>query len=186
MSDFRVASRYAKSLISLAESQGMLEVVHEDMQLFSQICESNRDFTLMLKNPIINHHKKLSILKGIFENRVNTITMSFFEIITRKNRENVLVSIATVFHAQYNQFKGIEMAKVSTMFTLDEPLRDQFKKIIKEATGKHNVELAEEVDKELIGGYILKVEGQQVDESLKGKIKELKLKFLHNPYIKGF
>ena len=26
----------------------------------------------------------------------------------------------------------------------------------------------------------------RIDESLKGKLKELKLKFSHNPYLKGF
>lgn len=186
MSDFRVASRYAKSLITLAEEQGVLEAVHDDMQLFSVICKESHDFSRILKNPIINHYKKLSILKELFESRVNALTMSFFEIISRKNREDVLMSIANVFHIQYNLFKDVEMAKVSTVFELDDSLRNQFKNVIQQVTGRQGVELEEIVDKELIGGYILNVEGKQVDESLRGKIKELKLKFAHNPYVKGF
>jgi len=186
MSEVRVASRYAKSLIGLAQEKGALEAVHQDMQLFAGICEENIDFRIMLRNPIINHEKKLNILQGLFDGRVHQITSSFFEIITRKNRESVLYAIAQEVHKQYNALKGVEMAEIKTTFALDDELRREFKSVIAKATGMNGVELKEEVDKELIGGYVLRVGGQQIDDSLKGKLKELKLKFSHNPYLKGF
>ncbi len=186
MSEVRVASRYAKSLIGLAQEKGALEAVHQDMQLFAQICEENVDFRIMLRNPIINHEKKLNILKSLFNDRVHHMTSAFFEIITRKNRESVLHTIANEVHKQYNTLKGVEMAEIKTTFALDDELRAEFKSVIAKATGKNGVELKEEVDKELIGGYVLRVGGQQIDDSLKGKLKELKLKFSHNPYLKGF
>jgi len=58
MSEFRVASRYAKSLLELAEEKGLLEEVHDDMLAFSNIYNSVRGFALFLKNPIIQHIKK--------------------------------------------------------------------------------------------------------------------------------
>ena len=186
MSEFRVASRYAKSLITLAQDRGELESVHADMMLFSEICEDNHSFRLMLRNPIINHDKKLSILKEVFQDKVNETTMSFFEIITRKHREGVLPLIAKEFHSQYNTLKGVEMATITTTFPLEEEQRDKFKDIIAEATGKQGVELTEIIDKDLIGGYILTVGGRQIDESLQGKLKDLKLQFSENPYVKGF
>ncbi len=186
MSEIRVASRYAKSLITLAQERGELASIHKDMQLFAEICEENRDFELMLKNPIINHDKKLSILKELFKDRVNETTLSFFEIITRKNRERVLPLIAKEFHIQYNALKGVEMATVKTLHPLNEDQRSRFKSAITEATGMSSVELAEVIDEELIGGYILTIAGKQIDESLKGKLKELQLEFAHNPYVKGF
>lgn len=186
MSEIRVASRYAKSLITLAQEKGELEAVHADMQLFKQICDENRAFELMLKNPIINHDKKLAILKELFQDRVSELTLSFFEIITRKNRERVLPLIAEEVHVQYNAFKGVEMATVKTVSPLNDEQRARFKSVITQATGMNDVELTEMIDSELIGGYILTVAGKQVDESLKGKLKELQLQFTHNPYVKGF
>ena len=58
MSELRVASRYSKSLITLAQDQGILEEVHSDMLMFLNVCRENRDFVLMLKNPIISNDKK--------------------------------------------------------------------------------------------------------------------------------
>ena len=37
MSDYRVASRYAKSLIELAEEKSIVEDVLADMRLFAQV-----------------------------------------------------------------------------------------------------------------------------------------------------
>ena len=121
--------------------------------------------------------RKPGILTALFDGRVNAMTMSFFGIITKKNREMLLPLIADEFHQQYNVLRGIGMAKVTTVFPLDESLREDFKQLAGAFVGKQEVELEEEVNEELIGGYLLKLEGKQVDESLRGKLKELSLKF---------
>lgn len=185
MSDFRVASRYAKSLLDLAEEKGVLEEVHQDMLLFASTLEESRDFFNMLKNPIIKHDKKLKILKAIFSGKVHPMTISIFEIISRKNRESFLPGIATEFHHQYNIFKKVEEARVTTTFPLTDDIRLQFKQIVKQITGK-SVELKEEVNPELIGGFILKIGDRQIDDSISSQLKELKLEFSQNPFIKEF
>ncbi len=177
MSEFRVASRYAKSLLDLAKDKSLLEELHQDMLLFSSVVNENRDFALMLKNPVIPNEKKADILNKIFEGKVHPVTLTFFDIITRKSREMYLPAMATEFHKQYNLLHDIGMASVTTVFKLDQPLREDFKELVTHYTGKTEVELEEEIDEELIGGYLLKLEGKQVDESLKGKLKELSLKF---------
>ena len=59
MSDVRVASRYAKSLMELAQERGQLEQVKEDMDSVCENSFGNRDLFLALRNPIIKHDKKL-------------------------------------------------------------------------------------------------------------------------------
>ncbi|GJM27419.1 MAG: F0F1 ATP synthase subunit delta [Cyclobacteriaceae bacterium] len=177
MSEYRVASRYAKSLLTLAKETSLLDELHNDMQLFLSVCQENRDFVLMLKNPVINNHKKASILKKMFKGKVHAATITFFEIITRKHREMLLPAMAEEFHNQYNLLHDIGMAKVATVFELDEPLRQEFKSLVAHYSGNSKVELEEEVDPDLIGGYLLKLEGKQVDQSLNGMLKELSLKF---------
>ena len=177
MSEYRVASRYAKSLLNLAQERGVLEEVHDDLQLFRKVCEENRDFVIMLKNPIISHDKKTAILNQLFESRFQNETMAFLGIIAQKHRENLLPAIADEFHKQYNDYHGIGMAKVTTVIPLDDTLRQEFKTLTGGLVGKQKIELSESINKDLIGGYVLKVEGKQVDESLRGKLKELSLKF---------
>lgn len=186
MSDVRAASRYAKSLLELADEKGVLEEVQQDMLLLNSVCEENRSFLLMLKNPIIKHRKKKAILELIFNGKVNDVTMAIFDIITRKNREAILPSIATEFIKQYNIKKGVEVAKVITTVPLDAKLKKEFENIVLQISKSKSVQLEEVVDENIIGGFVLKVGDRQIDDSIKTKINELKIKFSQNPYIKEF
>ena len=153
MSESRAASRYAKSLLGLASEKNVLEEVHADMLNFSSVCDQNRDFVLLLKNPVIKHDKKRAILSKVF-GRSNKLTLAIFDIITRKNREPLLPAIAKEFDNQYNIFKGIEVASVTTAFPLDKGLKKQMEEIVMSISKRDNVQLEEKIDKDLIGGFV--------------------------------
>ena len=182
MSEIRVASRYAKSLIDLAQEKGVLEQVHADMQLFAKTVKENRDFKLFLGNPIINHGKKLSVLKSLFTGKVNDMTLRFFLLITEKNREAVLDGVATEFIRQYNALKGIEKAQVTTAVPLTPESRAQLNQKVVQLTGK-SIQLEEKVDPAIIGGFLLRVGDKQVDDTIRTSLRALKNKFKENPYI---
>jgi F-type H+-transporting ATPase subunit delta len=186
MADSRVASRYVKSLLGLAVEKGVLDKVHDDMVMFAKVCEQNRAFVLMLRNPIIKHDKKRDILEKTFNGRVNALTMAIFDIITRKNREPLLPAIAREFHIAYNDYKGVGGASITTAVPLDEKLRGEIEQIVKKLSDKKQVEIAEKVDADMIGGFVLNIGDRQIDASIKNKLKALKVKFSENPYIKEF
>ena len=117
MHDYRVASRYAKSLLLLAEEQNILDQVHSDILIFSELCGRSRELVLLLQNPIIKHEKKRAVLKEIFSGKIHPITASFFDIICKKNREKFLVDMAKEFHHQYNVHNGIESAASTAVYT---------------------------------------------------------------------
>jgi F-type H+-transporting ATPase subunit delta len=183
MSEIRVASRYAKSLLELAQEKNILEDVYQDMELFSKTVNDNRELLLVLKNPIIHADKKLAILTALFQKRVSNITMIFFELVIKKNRERYLTEVADQFVAQYNDIKGNIPATVTTTFPLNDGLRTQFRTLIKEATGK-DAHLKEEINPDIIGGFVLKMGDKQVDESIRAKIEELKANLIDKSYIK--
>ncbi len=172
MSAFRVASRYAKSLLDLCKEKGLVEEVSNDMVLIDSACEQNRELILVLRSPIINQDKKIKILKAIFGNKVNKVTRLFMTLIISKGRAEVLHEITREFHKQYLEFKGIQKANVITTFKLDDRLKNEFKKIIKSLTNK-DPDLYEEVSKDIIGGYILNIDDRRIDSSVKSKLKKI-------------
>ncbi|MDN3668567.1 ATP synthase F1 subunit delta [Echinicola jeungdonensis] len=184
MSVTRVASRYAKSLLELALEKGILEDVHQDMQQFLDVVKSNRDFALLLKNPIIKSETKGKVLNSIFSKASSDLTLSFFDIISRKSREDILPAIAKEFHDQYNLYKGIQIAELTTSFEVDPEMKGKFADIVKEISGKSKVELIEKKDKNIIGGFVLKVNDRLLDESLSSKLRTLRLEFSQNGFEK--
>jgi len=186
MTDSRAASRYVKSLLGLAVEQNALDAVHNDMLLFSKTVESNREFRLMLQSPIIKHETKRDVLEKIFKGKVHKLTLSIIDIITRKNREPLLPAIAKEFHEAYNEYKQIGKAVVTTAVPLDSKLRGEIQAMVRNYSGKKDIELIEKVDPEMIGGFVLNVGDRQVDASIKSKLSALKLEFSQNPYIKEY
>lgn len=186
MAEARAASRYVKSLLSLAVEQNALEEVHDDMLLFDRVCQENRSFVLMLKSPVVKHDKKREVLEKLFAGKVHKLTIAIFDIITKKNREALLPAIAREFHKAYNINKGIGTASVTTAVALDDALRSRFESIVKEIIQKDKLELKENIDRDMIGGFVLDVGDKRIDASIKNRLKLLKVKFSQNPYIKEF
>lgn len=182
MSEFRIAFRYAKSLLELADENDKLEKVARDMELFAKACSQSRELVLMLKNPIVRKDKKRKVLGGIFKGKVDDLTLSIFEITVKKGREAFLPAIAKEFKKQYNQVKGIEIAKVITPAPLNASLRKEIEALVRQISTKDHIQVDEIVDDSLIGGFVLRVEDKQIDDSVKSKLKALKIKLTERSY----
>ena len=120
MSATKLAARYAKSVLDLAKEQGKLELVLSDMRLIQSAIDSNREFYLMLKSPIVHGDKKMEVVLGVFHNKVNEITESFIGILMRKNRESYLPEIIQAFIEQYNTLHHITPVTVITAQPISE------------------------------------------------------------------
>jgi F-type H+-transporting ATPase subunit delta len=173
MRSHRAATRYAKSLIELAKEQNVLDEVYGDMKLFTAVIEQNRVFAVMLKNPIINHDKKRNILHALFDKRMNKLSILAFDLITKKNRESILAEISTEFQVQYNAFKGLQVADITTTIALDDELRKKFNELVEEISGK-KARLNEIIDDNIVGGFILNVGDRRLDQSIKTQLNNIK------------
>ena len=164
--------------------QKALEAVHEDMLMFDRVCDSNRDFLVMMRSPVIKHELKRDILEKLFKKRVHALTWAILDIITRKNRESLLPAIADTFHKAYNEYHGIGFASITSSVALDSKLKAQIEKVAQQLSNRSKTELEEKVDPSLIGGFILNVGDKQIDASIASKLRILKHSFSYNPYLK--
>ena len=180
MSEYRVATRYARSVFDLAIEQKCLENVYKDMVLLSQVCADNRKLVVLLKNPIVRYDYKLKILHRIFDKHVDELSSKFFNLICKKNRADILPEVSEVFVSLYRDHKGIVSAEVASAVELSADLKKEFEGIISRATGK-KVDLETAVDDSLIGGFVLRVGDNQVDDSLKSKLNSLRRELKARP-----
>ena len=179
MSEIQVASRYAKSIIDLAVEQNALEPIKKDIELFLGTCRVNPALQAILKNPIISLDKKANILDGLFGDKLHKMILSFFHIVIRKGRSEILYATAKEFISQYNIIKNVVKATVTSASPLSKENIAQIEDVVKQAT-KGEVILSAQVDPDLIGGFILKVGDKQFDTSLSSKLNKLKKEFENN------
>ena len=182
MADQRVAARYAKSLLDLGQEMGTLDAVKADMDLLSKTMTESRELRLLLRNPIVKHDKKLAILKAIFEGKVSDMTLRFFTILTEKNRESAIEGIGPEFLAQFNVLRGIQSAEVTSATPLTAVSRLEIRRLVTQQTGHADVQLTEKVDPELIGGFVLRVGDNQIDDSVRTSLRKLRTSLQENSY----
>ena len=176
MQNPRLATRYAKSLIDLAEENKSLEEVNKDMEFFLRTLKANPQLVAVLANPIIYHDKKVKILDALFGGKVNKVTISFFNIMINKGRAEILMAAAHEFINQYDVIKNIVSASVVSATPLSEANKKTIIADI-EKTTKGTVKLTVKVDPSLIGGFIITVGDKQIDTSIAGNLAKLKKDF---------
>lgn len=182
MSLYRVSTAYAKSLLELSQEQKSLEAVYKDMIFVSTTIEGSIDLKKMLTSPIISNLKKLSIIEAIFKGKLSPITFSFFTLLTKKKREDLLLPVSKEFIAEYKNFKGIQTATVVTAIAADDVLKKQVEKLIK-SISKKEIEIVYKVDTNIVGGFILTVGDRQIDNSVKTQLNKVRNQFSNNPFI---
>jgi F-type H+-transporting ATPase subunit delta len=183
MQGTRAAARYAKAFIDLSVEQGVMEQAYSDMKLIVEVCKSNPDFVNFLKSPIIKADDKQKALVNIFSGKLNKITDAYIHLITSKKREMFLAEIAQEVINQYKINKKILTAVITTANGLDDITRAKAIEVVK-GGGSNEVVLEEVINKDLIGGFIIRVGDKQVDASIARKLNNLRRSFAENPYIK--
>jgi F-type H+-transporting ATPase subunit delta len=181
MSEYRVAARYAKSILDLSIEQKSLDAVLSDMKTFANIVTNSGDMRNLLASPIVPGDKKLAVVKHLFEKHFQPLTIKFFEIIIRKKREGFLGTIAKGFIEQYNQLNNIANATVKSAIELSDAVIDEIKGHIESQTGQ-KINISATVEPELIGGIVVQVGDKLFDASIAGKLGKLKQELL-NSYI---
>jgi len=183
MNNPRLAERYAKSLIDIATELKQLDSVHNDILFLKSVVDKSREFVVMLNSPIINPDKKYKVIHAITAGHVSKITETFLKLICNKNREANLPGVITSFIQQYNSINGLHSAKLTTATPISKELADSFVSKIKASTSYDNVHLETVVDENIIGGFILQMEGKLIDNSIARSLQDVKKQFANNDYL---
>ena len=182
MTNPRLATRYAKSLLDLSIEQNQLEAVYADMKLLKGINKSNPDFVALLRSPIITADKKDKILDAVIGKNISQISMLFIRLLTTKKRESNLPEIVTAFLEHYNKLKNIQTVKLTTATPISEELKNSIIARVKSADSSA-IEIETAVKEELIGGFKLEIGGTLIDASILRDLNDIKRQFLNNEYI---
>ena len=177
MNTNRVTVRYAKALFNLALEEKVAERVNKDMLLVGETANIS-DFRSFLESPVIVPSKKQSVFNGLFKGKLNNLSLRFFKLLTENKREIYLKSIARNYNDLYRKFYGIKSVQLITTFSIDDKLRKEISDIIS-VQFKTKVEMTEQIDKDIVGGFVLTVEGMQYDASVTTKLKDIKSELLN-------
>jgi F-type H+-transporting ATPase subunit delta len=169
MNESKISVRYSKALFESALEKKLLDKVYQDMVLISEITAMD-EMKELLSSPVIPPSRKKAVMAAILEKNVEKITLSLIDLLVNNGRESFLPSIARVFRSEALKYRGITETDLVTAVPVSESTKNKIIDYI-EKTFKTKVELKDSVNDELIGGFILKVNDNYIDASVKNKLR---------------
>ena len=172
MNNGKISIRYAKALLFSAKEAKVEEKVYSEMvtleSAFAQIDLLKQAMT----NPTLTKEEKIKLINSVFNNKASKLTQSFITLVVNNSREDYLHRIALSYQELYRKDKNIVVTHLTTAIESDEKIKSQ---IIKSVEKQENskVELRTSINPEIIGGYILDVDGKRLDASIIRQLSKL-------------
>jgi len=180
MNESRISVRYAKALFQSALEKDILDRVNQDMIRVKEI-SSLPDVKTILTNPVIRPSRKSTILHGLFEGDLHQLSMGLIDLAVKNGRERYIPSIARVFIHETKNYKGITESALTTAVKVDPEIKKQVSSLI-EKLFKTRVDLKENIDESIIGGFILKVDDNYIDASVRTKLRKIRAELVSGTY----
>ncbi|MCU7496725.1 MAG: F0F1 ATP synthase subunit delta [Ignavibacteria bacterium] len=177
MSNYNISSRYANALMQLASEKDLFEQISADMEVVFNTLSSSREFQMMLISPVVKVYDKEQVLLKVFENRISHDSLNFLQFIVRKNRENLLFNIVRQFLSLRDKKLGVVNAEVLSASEFTDEQKSKLTKKLEEYTRK-KVRLSLQIDRNLLGGFIVRIEDTVIDASLDHQLELLKSQFM--------
>ena len=170
-----VSDRYAAALYDLAAEKKLVDPVLEDLSNLKNMLKDNKELSLVIKSPLITSIDKLNIFESLLKKiNANELTSTFLKVIQKNKRFSNLASIITQFMNINSQKRGDVLADITSADELNDVQKNNITNQLKSILGD-KLSLSFDVDKNIMGGLIVKVGSKMIDTSLANKINKLKI-----------
>ena len=159
------AGEYARALLDLAQEQGREQPLQEELSALAELGRTVERLDEFLTSPAIAAAAKLRALRQALGERLSPLTWSFLAVLLRNERGGLLGEVAGRFTKLRRVRAGAVDVTVSSAVPLDEPLREELARMLREAMKAEPV-LELKVDESLLGGLRVQVGDRVVDASL--------------------
>ncbi|MGD9930668.1 MAG: ATP synthase F1 subunit delta [Mangrovibacterium sp.] len=173
MDQSKITVRYAKAFFDLAKEQQQLGILQQDISIIISLIKESADFRQFLESPVIKTSVKLKLLNSIFEGKINKASLNFLHLVTNNKRESHLLGICRNILSLYRHEQGIKTAVLTSTVALNPDIINNIKKQLEQEFDAQ-IDLLEKTDSRLIGGFILRIDDQQLDASLSNQLRRVK------------
>ena len=166
-----VARPYARAIFSSA-LDGDSKLDHWSEILSSLVAvSSDESAAVLLDSPGYTNQQKTEFFESVLGSMLDIEAKNFISLLAEYNRVNLLASIAEIYERmKANHQKSLEV-RITSAYELS---GDESESLISALSSKlgRDIDLEVSVDEKLIGGAIIKMEDNVVDDSIKGKLEK--------------
>ena len=172
MKESRAAIRYAKAIFSLANEKDMSSRVYKDMLFYINLSSNEKSFAEMLANSVINTKSKHDIILSL-NNNTSVLSKNLIGLLISNKRLSILVDVCNAYKSLYETANDMTKAVVVTAVPITNSIKEAALIKISSISSK-KVEINNVIDKNILGGFILRYDGKEYNASLSNKLQKIK------------
>ena len=167
-----VSRNYAKALFDLAAETSSADEVEQELRAAREALWNDAEVRKFLSNRLISRVTKKNLVRGAFEGKVDERLLTFLFLLMDRGRAALLGEIVEEYERLCRRARGVRKVTVYSAF----PLGGTEKTLITRSLERRlsvRVELETEVRSSLIGGVVAVSEGQEIELSIEGLLRDL-------------
>ena len=171
MAELRTLARpYAKAAFAVADEAGELQQWATQLNLLSSLAQQNK-IAAMISSPAIASAQQATQLAEVAGD-LSSVVSNFLQVLAEHKRLALLPSVANLF-ADYKAERERRIGvSITSAFAVNSETSDRLSDALKNKL-ERDVDVEVSVDKDLIGGVIVRAGDIVIDASIRGRLAKL-------------
>jgi F-type H+-transporting ATPase subunit delta len=166
-----VVEGYARGLLVVAEAEGALDRVQDELYAFAKAVERNPDLREALTDTSVPEENRQAVVSDLLGERAHTVTVRLARFLIEAQQARRLGPIAEALARLSAERSERSLAEIRSAVPLGDAQRQRLRDALAEATGRQ-VELKVVVDPSVIGGLVARVGDEVFDGSVASRLTE--------------
>jgi F-type H+-transporting ATPase subunit delta len=167
-----LAQVYGRSLFQVAEEQGNVDVLREQLDQFADALEGNRELKLFFFSPYFSTAEKQQALGGLLEGADDAF-VEFLKLLIENHRMPVIFRVRRAYGRLWDEANRVLPVQVTSAIALDEATTQSIGASIGQSTSRR-VTLSTRVDPDILGGIVVRVGNSILDASIRSRLEQLR------------
>jgi F-type H+-transporting ATPase subunit delta len=180
MNEGLIPRRYAKALYKVDADRHSAGSTYGLMQSLAHSFDTNSSLHALMANPFVDNADKLAVLSTAAGATTQDTTFAdFLKLLIANRRINLANQISHAYLDIYRKENNIKRIQIISAAPLDPAVLDRIKTLVARHLNGANMEFDSQIDPNLIGGFIINIDNERLDASLRNQLKELRISLLN-------
>lgn len=168
---------YAEALFAIAEAEGGLGAVEDELFAFAKAVESRNELREALLDPKLPAENKKGLIRDLLGMKANPHTVNILGFLIEQGRARELGRIIEKLAEVAAERRQHQLAEVRSAVPLSEKQRKAIAAALSKATGR-TIEVKIVVDPTVIGGVVARIGDEIFDGTLRTRLEDARTRLI--------
>jgi F-type H+-transporting ATPase subunit delta len=166
-----IARPYAEAVFGRARDSDKLDSWSDTLGLLAAIVQDEK-VAAAISNPKIEGNQRTSLILDICGKHLDVEGQNLVRLLVRNGRLSTLPEIASIYEGLKNESQGNLDVEITSAYEMTKDQESSLAEALKKRLGRE-IKMTNEIDRDLIGGVIIRAGDLVIDGSVQGRLRKL-------------